>query len=148
MVTLEKVLERENIQSAIEYLLTKKNACGDDGVWLHGLEEYWGWNEKTISEQLRKGTYIPQLIHNRMILTGAGKHRIISHMSSIDRLLTRAIYQVLLESADLNFSKYSFAYQSGKGTEAAVQCAADFISAGKEYVIELDVQDFFDSIPQ
>jgi len=53
MVTLEKVLERENIQSAIEYLLTKKNACGDDGVWLHGLEEYWGWNGKTISEQLR-----------------------------------------------------------------------------------------------
>jgi len=146
MVTLERVLERENMQQAIEYLRLKKNACGDDGVWLHGLEEYWEWNGDTIRGQIQREEYYPQIIHDRMILTGVGKRRIISHMSSVDRLLVRAIYQEMLQWTEARFSKFSFAYQSGKGTTAAVQCAANFISEGKKYVVELDVKDFFDSI--
>ena len=94
-MTVEDILDDENVELAIEYLMTKKNACGDDGVWLHGLAEYWEWNKNTITEQIQEKKYYPQLIHNQMIVTGVGKHRIVSHMSSIDRLLVRAILQVL-----------------------------------------------------
>lgn len=146
MLKLKQVLEQENIQQAIEYLLTKKNACGDDGVFLHELQNYWEWNGEKIISQISHYEYYPQLIHDHMIVTGSGKHRIISHISSIDRLLLRSLHQVLSPYFENLFSKYSFAYQIGKGTDSAVKCATDYISAGKEYVVELDVQDFFDNI--
>ena len=111
MVDLETVLDEENIAQAIEHLLIKKNACGDDGVWLHNLAEYWEWNKEKICKQIEKREYYPQLIHDRMIITGVGKHRIISQMSSVDRLLVRALHQVLQAPLETEFSRYSFAYQ-------------------------------------
>lgn len=41
---------------------------------------------------------------------------------------------------------YSFAYQQGKGIDLAVACAAEYIRMGREYVVEIDIKDFFESI--
>ena len=69
MLNLEQVLKPKNIQQALEYLLTEKNICGDDGIFLHELETYWEMHQETITKQLLQFEYYPQLIHNRMTIT-------------------------------------------------------------------------------
>lgn len=144
--SIDDILADKNINEAIEYLQSKKNSCGDDDVWLHDLEEYWKLNKENICAEIRNGNYKPQIVHEKIIVMANGKHRKISLMSSIDRLLLRAILQVLREPCDSLYSEYSFAYRCGKGTDEAVKCAANYIEQGREYVVEIDIKDFFDNI--
>lgn len=145
-VTIEDVLSDENILVAISYLKTKKNACGDDGIWLYDLEQYWKLNGENIKKQVKDGTYHQQMVHEKIIVSSSGKHRKIYLFSSVDRMIQRAIVQVLQEPMEQCFSLYSFAYQTGKGIDDAVVCAAKYIESGKEYVVQIDIKDFFENI--
>ena len=135
-----------NVQKAIIDLQTKKNACGDDGVWLYDLEEFWNNNGQRIVRQIEEKKYIPQIVHEKIIVSANGKRRKIALMSSVDRMIQRAILQAVKDEVETAFSKYSFAYRNEMGTESAAKCAAEYIESGKEYVVELDVKDFFDEI--
>lgn len=146
--SIETIFSKQQVESAIEFLRTKRNACGDDGIWLHDLEDYWDLNGEKILNEIQRGRYKPQLIHEKVIVRADGKHRSISLLSSVDRLLLRVLQQNLQEAFEKDFSKYSFAYQSGKGVIDAVKCAAAYIQSGKEYVVEIDIKDFFDNIDQ
>lgn len=75
-----------------------------------------------------------------------GKQRYINKLSSIDRLILRAISQGLQKKYNLYFSKYSFAYQEGKSTLSAVLQAAKYIESGKEWMVRIDIENFFDNI--
>lgn len=144
--SINTILSDENILQAIEFLKTKKNACGDDGIWLHDLEDYWNRNKSVLRATIKNEIYNPQMVHEKVILMPNGKHRKIALLSSIDRMLLRAILQVIQVPVEQEFSKYSFAYQQGKGVDSAVMSSAAYIQMGKEYVIEIDIKDFFDSI--
>lgn len=143
---LDCVLADDNIYFAIQHLQTKKNACGDDGIWLHDLDIFWKLNGEKIKGQIYSQCYHPQIIRMCPIITKNGKHRMISKLSSVDRLLLRAIHQVICPVMERKFSKSSFAYRNGSGVCQAVEQAADIIESGKEYVVRIDVRDFFDSI--
>lgn len=145
-VSLDQILQPDNISQAISFLKTKPNACSDDGVYLHELEQYWQLNEGIIKRQLLDGTYLPQMIHEKVLLQPNGKRRIITLFSSVDRLILRAIMQKLQPALEMQFSPYSFAYQKGKGVQKAVRCAADWIADGYGTVVEVDIQGFFDHI--
>lgn len=142
----DAIFSDEAIYEAISFLRSKKNACGDDGIWLRDLEDYWELNGEKIINEIRKGMYKPQIVHEKVIVRADGKHRSISLLSSVDRLLLRVLQQSLQEAFEKEFSQYSFAYQAEKGVIDAVKCAASYIQSGKEYVVELDIKDFFDNI--
>lgn len=72
--TLNDVLADHNIHLAIEFLKTKKNACGDDGIWLHDLDTYWNLNKQIISNQIFNKTYKPQIVHEKIIVMANGKY--------------------------------------------------------------------------
>lgn len=144
--TIEEVFGNENVSSAVEFLKRKNNAVGDDGVRLHDLAEYWSINKDAILSSIQTSSYNPQIVHEKIIVQANGKRRKISLFSSIDRLLLRVLQQSLQPSVDAESSQYSFAYQIGKGIVEAVKCAASFIECGKEYVVELDIKDFFEYI--
>ena len=145
---LKAIFSDNNIREAIEHLKTKKNVCDDEGIWLHSLDEYWKWNGCAIVELIKNNAYQPKLVHNKLIITGQGKHRIISMISSVDRLIVRAIHQVLQNELDSCFSNYSYAYREDKGVDAAIEKVSEYIGTGKEYVVEVDIKDFFDNIRQ
>lgn len=144
--TIEEIFGEENVSSAIKFLQKKNNTAGDDGVRLHDLEEYWSINKEAILASIQTGSYEPQIVHEKIIVQANGKHRKISLFSSVDRLILRILQQSLQPIVDGESSQYSFAYQIGKGIVEAVKCAASFIECGKEYVVELDVRDFFEYI--
>lgn len=145
-ITVDDVLKEENVNIAIEFLKSKKNVCGDDGVFLHELDEFWKINGNSLKEEIKQGNYIPQIVHEKVITMANGKHRKIVLMASVDRMLLRAIMQVIQNPIETNFSEYSFAYQRGKGSSEAVKYAAEYMEAGYEWVVEVDVRDFFDRI--
>lgn len=144
--TVEEIFAEESVAEAIEFLKSKKNSCGDDGIWLHDLEEFWSINKTNILDSLKNGTYKPLLVHEKIIIQANGKHRKIYLFSSVDRLILRILQQALQPMIEENGSQYSFAYQNGRGIVDAVKCAASFIECGYKYVVELDIKDFFEEI--
>lgn len=74
----DAIFSDEAIYEAISFLRSKKNACGDDGIWLHDLEDYWELNGEKIINEIRKGMYKPQIVHEKVIVRADGKHRSIS----------------------------------------------------------------------
>ena len=147
MITLDDVLTNENIQTALDNLLGKRDSCGIDGIMVSQYKEYWELNGKSILEQIYNGKYEPGIVQNHEIITSNGKRRIIAKYNCTDRLILRAIYECMVWEVENGFSEYSFAYSKGKGIQKAVRQAADYIEAGYEWVFETDIEDCFDSIP-
>lgn len=144
---LEQIFSDENINLAIGHLNNKKNSCTNDGVWLHDLDKYWKVNKEIICGQIYAQKYYPNIVQEYPIITKNRKHRTIAKFSSVDRLLLRAIQQILNPIFDQLYSSNSYAYRNNFGVEQAIARTVDMIASGKEYIVNIDIKDFFDSIP-
>lgn len=143
---LEKVLSEETIGLAIEDLQKKNDSCGVDGIMISAFREYWEMNGETIRHLVLAGKYEPSAVRETELLRANGKRRIISQFTCTDRVILRAIKETLEPVWQSDFSKYSFAYQAGKGVQKAVEQAVSFLEAGLEWVLELDIDSFFDNV--
>lgn len=143
---LHKIISEEIIKIALEDLLSKKDSCGIDGIKVSEFQEYWELNGEDIKKLIITEQYQPETVLATEILKINGKKRTISRFTCTDRLILRAMKEVL-ESFWINdFSKYSYAYQTEKGVQDAVQQAAEFIQNGLVWVLELDISSYFDNI--
>lgn len=147
-VTLDEVLEEKNIQASLEHLLEKNNnGCGSDGIRVSQFAEYWSINRMQILQQLQNGEYIPDIVLEQERISLSGKRRIVSMFTCIDRLLLRAVAQIIQPHCEKIFSDHSHAYRYGYGTGTAVEMAVNYINGGCHWVAEIDIENFFDSIP-
>lgn len=147
MFTLEELLSTRNQSEAFEYLGSKKDGSGTDGVLLSELEEYWELNGERIVGELEAGMYQPGVVKSFEITNHLGKRRRVSNLCTVDRFLSRLLAQMLEKYLAPEFLANSFAYQEGKGTLEAVMKAKEFLEQGSQFVAVLDIQDYFDSIP-
>ena len=147
-ITVNDIVEESNIKAAMEYLSTKRDSCGIDGMKLSDLPGYWEANGAKIVDSILDGTYAMGLIKQCEIVNYKGKHRIISLMNSADRLVYRAAYQVLSPYFDTLFSCHSYAYRENKGVTEAIKQATEYMENGYTWSVELDIHSFFDNINQ
>ena len=147
MFTVDELLSKRNQNNAFLHLSTKKEGKGPDGMRLSELSDYWKINHERIEKEIREGIYQPGIIKNYEILQGAGKRRIISGINVLDRFITRLLSQKLKRYFEPEFLENSYAYQEGKGTLEAITKAKEYVEAGNTFVAEVDIKDFFDSIP-
>ena len=145
-MVLEDVFSDENLEEAFESFADKHDSHGLDGVKLSELRAYWETNGKKIKESIFNGTYKVGAVEQRQIVNRKGKKRTISLMNSIDRFIFRALYQKMASEWEKQFSQYSYAYQNNKGVLTAVEQAAKYMEEGKDRSVELDIQNFFDTI--
>lgn len=145
-MVLEDVFSDENLEEAFESFADKHDSHGLDGVKLSELRAYWETNGKKIKESIFNGTYKVGAVEQRQIVNRKGKKRTISLMNSIDRFIFRALYQKMASEWEKQFSQYSYAYQNNKGVLTAVEQAAKYMEEGKDWSVELDIQNFFDNI--
>lgn len=143
---LEDIFTEENIQNALHYVLSRKNSCGIDGIFVKDFEEYWILNGQKILKQVMNGVYMASPVQLREIITPTGKHRIIAHYTCTDRLITRILAESLQKEVDDSLSEYSYAYRKQRGVIKAVEQAAAYMQAGKIWVLELDIENYFDNI--
>lgn len=147
MLTLPDVFSESNISHAFEHLLRAKDSSGVDGLRLSELQEYWDLNKEALIDEISTGVYVPGIIKEVEILQPNNKKRRITNICSVDRLILRALVQLLENEFDCRFSQSSFAFRKNKGLREAVKCVVNYANSGMCWTGEVDIKNFFDNIP-
>ncbi len=144
---LEEVLRRENMLSALKRVRSNKGAPGIDGMTVEELVPYLKTEWPRIREELLKGTYQPAPVRQVEIPkpNGNGK-RPLGIPTVLDRLIQQAILQVLTPIFDLHFSDSSYGYRPERCGQDAVKAAQAYVAAGYRFVVDLDLEKFFDRV--
>ena len=110
------------------------------------LAEYLKTNWETIKEQLRTGTYRPQPVKRVDIPKPGGGMRALGIPTVLDRLIQQALLQTLTPLFDPHFSPESYGFRPGKRAHDAIRRAQEHIRAGHRFVVDMDLEKFFDRV--
>jgi group II intron reverse transcriptase/maturase len=146
IVVFEEILDKGNIAIAQEALLAKNESCGVDGMYTSEITEYLKNNGDLLMDELRSGAYTPKMVIESTILGRKGKARTITRLTTVDKLILRAIMQVLERHIAPLFHEDSYAFQKDKKLVDAVKKAAAYIENGADYVAKIDFENCFDNI--
>ena len=144
---LEEVLRRENMLRALKRVRTNKGAPGIDGMTVDELRPYLITEWPRIREELLKGTYQPVPVRRVEIPKPNGDGmRPLGIPTVLDRLIQQAILQVLTPIFDPHFSNSSYGYRPERCGQEAVRAAQGYVEAGYRFVVDLDLEKFFDRV--
>ena len=143
---MEKVLERENLKRAFERIKRNKGAPGIDGMKVEELQEFLKINWKAIREALMNGTYKPSPVRRFEIPKPDGGVRELGIPTVLDRFLQQAIQQVLTPIFEPTFSNSSYGFRPKRSARQAVTQAQQKIQQGKSWVVDIDIEKFFDRV--
>jgi RNA-directed DNA polymerase len=141
------VVRRENLVAAHARVVRNGGAAGVDGMSVDELMPYCRRHWARIREQLLRGTYIPQPVRRVEIPKPDGRGvRTLGIPTVLDRFIQQALLQVLSPIFDPTFSDASFGFRPGRSTHQAVQRARSHIAAGHRWVVDVDLERFFDRV--
>lgn len=143
---MTEVLSRENLMQAHKKVVGNKGAPGIDGV---PVEDLWSYCQKhwaRIKNEIIKGQYRPKPVRKVEIPKPGGGKRTLGIPCVIDRLILQALHQVLTPIFDEGFSKSSYGFRPGKGAHDAVKQAGEHMAAGHKWVVNVDLEKFFDRV--
>jgi len=143
---MEEVCERENLKEALRRVQANAGAAGIDGMSVEELprclREHW----PKLKQQLLTGTYRPQPVRRVEIPKAGGGTRKLGIPTVVDRFVQQAVHQVLQERWDRTFSEHSYGFRPERSAHQAVAKAQEYIQAGHGWVVDLDLEKFFDRV--
>ncbi len=144
---MEEVCELENCKQALQRVKANKGSPGVEGMTVDELPEYLKQHELEIGEQLRSGTYQPQPVRRVEIPKpdGSGMRK-LGIPCGLDRFVQQAVLQVLQRRWDSTFSEPSHGFRPGRSAKQAVHEAQQYIAEGYGWVVDLDLEKFFDRV--
>jgi RNA-directed DNA polymerase len=143
---MEEVCERENCKQAWAQVKANKGSPGVDGITVHDLPGYLKQHWPVIREQLLRGTYRPQAVRRVEIPKPDGGVRKLGIPTVLDRFIQQAVMQVLQRRWDRTFSQHSYGFRPGRSAHQAVKQAQQYIAEGYRFVVDLDLEKFFDRV--
>src|ERR1700756_4649016 len=143
---MEEVCERENLKEALRQVKGNKGSAGVDGITVNQLSDYLKQHWPAIREQLLSGTYEPKPVRRGEIPKPDGGVRKLGIPTVLDRFIQQAVMQVLQRPWDQTFSEYSYGFRPGRSAHQAVAQAQQYIAAGYSWVVDLDLEKFFDRV--
>src|SRR5215831_6773587 len=143
---MEEVCGRENCLRALRRVKANKGSPGIDGMRVGELSDYLKQHWPGIREQLLSGTYQPQPVRRVEIAKPDGGVRKLGIPTVLDRFVQQAVMQVLPGRWDRTFSEHSYGFRPGRSAHQAVQAAQQYIAAGYRWVVDLDLEKFFDRV--
>jgi RNA-directed DNA polymerase len=143
---MEAVCERNNCKQALARVKANKGSAGVDGMTVEQLPAYLTQHWPTIREQLLSGTYKPQPVKRVEIPKPDGGMRKLGIPTVLDRFIQQTVLQVLQGSWDRTFSDHSYGFRPGRSAHQAVAKAQQYIAAGYRWVVDLDLEKFFDRV--
>lgn len=143
---IEAILERENMNQAWEQVRSKKGAPGLDGVTLARWERNWEANIERLREQVRTNTYRPSKPKRIAVRKKNGGTREISLLCVSDKVLQRAVINVIEPAFEKRFLGCSHGYRRNRSTATAVQQVLNYRDKGLKWVVDADVEACFDNI--
>jgi RNA-directed DNA polymerase len=143
---MEEVCERENCKQALARVKANKGSPGVDGMTVHDLPAHLKQHWPAIREQLLSGTYKPQPVKRVEIPKPDGGVRKLGIPTVLDRFIQQAVMQVLQRGWDGTFSNHSYGFRPGRSAHQAVEQAQKYIAEGYRWVVDLDLEKFFDRV--
>ena len=143
---MEEVCERRNCKQALARVKRNKGSAGIDGMTVEQLSDYLKQHWPTIREQLLSGTYKPQPVKRVEIPKPDGGIRQLGIPTVLDRFIQQAVMQVLQRRWDQTFSEHSYGFRPGRSAHQAVTKAQQYIAEGYRWVVDLDLEKFFDRV--
>jgi RNA-directed DNA polymerase len=143
---MEEVCERENLKEALRRVKANKGSAGVDGMTIGGITDYLKQHWPAIREQLLNGTYEPKPVRRVEIPKPDGGVRKLGIPTVLDRFIQQAVLQVLQRRWDRTFSQHSYGFRPGRSAQQAVAQAQHHIADGYGWVIDLDLEKFFDRV--
>ena len=143
---LERILSRENLILALNRVERNKGSHGVDKMPVQNLRAHIMEHWASIREQLESGTYYPQPVRRVEIPKPNGGVRKLGIPTVLDRFLQQAIAQVLTNIYDPTFSEHSYGFRPNRRGHDAVREARSYIKQGYRWVIDMDLEKFFDKV--
>ena len=145
---LEEILSRENMMRAYKRVVANKGASGVDGITTDEVKEYLIENWEEIREQIRNRKYKPQPVRRVEIPKPNGGVRNLGIPSVVDRIIEQAIAQKLTPIVEPLFSEYSYGFRPKRRAQQAVLKLLEYLNDGYTYIVDIDLEKFFDNVPQ
>jgi len=144
---MEEVCERENLIAAHGRVVRNGGAPGVDGMTVDELMPWCREHWARIREELLSGTYEPEPVRKVEIPKPGGRGmRMLGIPTVLDRMIQQALLQVLTPIFDPTFSRDSYGFRPRRSAHDAVARAREHIAAGYRWVVDLDLEKFFDRV--
>ncbi|MER3405891.1 MAG: group II intron reverse transcriptase/maturase [Chloroflexota bacterium] len=143
---MEQVVARENMLAALKRVEQNRGAPGVDGIPTERLREQLRAEWPRIRTELLAGTYVPRPVRRVEIPKPGGGKRPLGIPTVMDRLIQQALLQVLTPIFDPTFSVHSFGFRPGRSAHDAVRLARQYVEEGYEWVVDMDLEKFFDRV--
>lgn len=143
---MEQVIERGNLLRALKRVQQNKGSPGVDGRTAEELTDYLHEHWPAIREQLLAGRYQPSVVKRVEIPKPGGGVRMLGIPTVLDRFIQQAVLQVLQPVIDPTFSESSFGFRPGRRAHDAVCQAQRFVQSGRRWVVDVDLEKFFDRV--
>jgi group II intron reverse transcriptase/maturase len=143
---MEQVVARENALVAFKRVRRNKGSPGIDGMTVEALEPYLREHWAAIREQLLAGSYRPSAVRQQPIPKSGGGVRTLGIPTVLDRFIQQLLLQVLQPIFDPTFSEHSHGFRPGRRAHDAVRKARQYIQGGRRWVVDVDLEKFFDRV--
>jgi RNA-directed DNA polymerase len=141
-----RIWENQNVIQALKRVERNGGAPGIDGMTVEELRPYLREHWLELRAALDQQTYRPSPVRRVEISKPDGGVRLLGIPNVLDRFLQQAIAQVLTPLFELIFSPHSYGFRPGRSAHQAVKQAQEYVQAGYEWAVDIDLEKFFDRV--
>lgn len=145
---MEQIVSRQNMNDAFLRVKKNKGAGGVDGMDTEALLAYLKDNGGELRQRVLDGKYKPNPVRRVEIPKDNGKKRMLGIPTAVDRVIQQAIAQKLTPLFEPQFVETSYGFRPGRGCHDAVRKANEYLDEGRVWVVDLDLEKFFDTVNQ
>ncbi len=145
---IDKVYSGANLLAAHKRVAANKGAAGVDQVTVGAFTRYLDDNLQRLGQALRKQTYRPQAVRRVWIpKPGRKVKRPLGIPTVRDRVVQAALRNVMEPIFERDFAEHSYGFRPGRGCKDALRRVNALVKAGYRYVVDADLESYFDTIP-
>jgi group II intron reverse transcriptase/maturase len=143
---MEEVVSAENWHAAWKAVEANGGAAGIDGMGSGELKEHLRRHGEALRAKLLVGRYAPNPVKRVIIPKPGGGERLLGIPTVVDRFVQQMLLQALTPLYEPRFSARSYGFRPGRSAHDAVRQAQAYVREGKSYVVDLDIEKFFDQV--
>ena len=147
MKLMDEVLSKDNLNEAFKQVTRNKGASGVDKMTCDEVKEYLKVHGNELINQIKSREYQPQPVRRVEIPKPNGGVRKLGIPTVVDRIIQQALVQKMTPIFEPTFSEYSYGFRPKRRCQNAIDRALELLNQGYEWIIDLDLEKFFDNVP-
>ena len=148
MKLMDEVLSKDNLNLAYSRVVRNKGAAGVDEMTCEQVKEFLTVHGNELIHQIKSREYQPQPVRRVEIPKPNGGVRKLGIPTVVDRIIQQALVQKMTPIFEPTFSEYSYGFRPNRRCQDAIDRALELLNQGYEWIVDLDLEKFFDNVPQ